>query len=278
MTEKARFLTFDIETRPTRDEQIRRRIEDEAEAKQPANNVKKEIKAEWDTQEAIAARRDEAWRKTAVDPLLAELLVVSFRADGEVYTLPCDMDEKAALGQLSAAWGELTTAETVWIGHNILGFDLPILLNRWRRHAILPPEHFPGYRNGRWHGRIFDTMKNLPCSNGLGLVSLDAACEAFAIQQMVVEWDGEKMHGGRVWDCYCADGIETVCTYCEADVQAEEALFHRLTMGGEYGLFDPRVTVRERIGEIQSSELTTDQKHLAIYQVLEQHGLVPAAA
>lgn len=281
---RAKSICFDIETYHTRTAALVERITQEAINKRPARNAAKDVKAVWDTEKARDERARDAWDKTAVDVLLAEVLCCAWIADidGEhqdAYIAGMGTsDEKTALGILAETWDDDAGPDTIWIGHNVLGFDLPILLNRWRHHKIQPPEHFPTYRNGRWRGRVYDTMKNCPCQNGLGLVSLDATREAYGLgPAKTLDWDGIPMDGSRVGQAFEAGEFDLIVEYCRADVAAELELYKPMTFHGVYGAWDDDDDVAEQLAEIDAASLSEGQRAIAKLTVLEQAGRVPRA-
>lgn len=280
MSTKVRQIYFDTETYRTRNEAAIKRVCDAAIAKQPAQNTAKELKLEWNTEEGRDARAKAALDKTAVNVLLAEVLVVCYSHSEEGFCANgMRQTEREALEGLAKDWAALSCCDTIWIGHNIQNFDLPLLLNRFRRHGITPPPDFPKFSNGRWIGRVFDTMTRTPCENGLGLVSLDSAMEAYGIPVGEgVQWQGEAMNGARVGAAFEAGEYDVIQEYCMEDVIGVIALYERMTFCGTWGTYDTRDSVAEQIRVIEQSDLSEAVKALAKYEVIDKAGLVPRVA
>lgn len=276
---RASVIVFDIETYSTRNVAMMERVRREAVERRPAQNTARALKDEWDTPEAEALRGAEAVAKTALDPMLATVLCVAWRADDDeaVTAVWCDDEEEAAgLLQLAEEWEALAGPETLWVGHNIEGFDLPVLLGAWNRHDIEPPAWFPRLYRGRWQGRIYDTMAMTP-NNRAGFVSLDALSGALGLSPAKsIEWDGEPMDGSRVGLAFEAGEYALLQDYCLADVAAEQAVFLRLTHGGQYGV-GPRVNaIRETLEPIWESELLDrNAKKIASFDALLSLGVIP---
>jgi hypothetical protein len=272
----ARTIVIDIETHKSRDEKVIERIRQEAFTKAPAKSASKATKLEFASEEAAEERFQEAWSKTAVDPMLAEILLVMFSEDlheAEEFSVQ-RVSEGTMLEQLAARLDNVAGPETIWVGHNIEGFDLPVMLNRWRRFGITPPKHFPNFQRGRWAGRVFDTMLRTPARTPF--VSMEAACEAVGIAMNAVLWQGEPMHGGRVEACYAAGDWETLLTYCEEDVVTTAKLYLAMTFQDSWGTF-PRMDLRERLLEIEQDRmLTAGQKAIAQIDILKGVGQWPA--
>lgn len=278
-TAKASVIVFDIETYSTRNNELMEQIRSEAVEKRPAQNTLKALKTTWDTTEARAQRGAEAVGKTALDPLLASVLVVAWQADGVEGVTPvwCDADEEAAgLLQLAEDWERMAGPETVWVGHNIEGFDMPVLLGAWNRHDIEPPAWFPRFHRGRWQGRVYDTMQNTP-NNRAGFVSLDALSRALGLPgAKSVDWKGEPMNGSRVAAAFEEGQFGLLQTYCLADVYAEAAVFQRLTHGGTYGVHPRENAIRDALLPIWGADHLDDiTKKVASFDALQTLGVIP---
>jgi len=283
---KARLITFDLETYRTRNPAIMERVRGEAMEKRPAGNTLKELKIEWDTTAAREARAKDALDKTAVDPLLAEVLVCCMRGDGvdivcgldPVFSSMKDRSEQDMMADLASWLDYIAGPRTIWVGHNIEGFDLLILLNRWRRFGITPPKNFPVYIGRRWRGWTFDTMLRCPCKNGLGFVSLDDACEALGLPGKLVEWKGQPFDGSRVGEAFEAEEFDLIARYCAEDVSLERALYMAMTSGDTWGTYGIEDDLAEQLAEIDASGQSESIRAIAKLTVLERAGLVPRAA
>lgn len=279
VSKKASVIVFDIETYSTRSEAMIEEIRAEAVAKRPAQNVAKEKKIAWDTTEGRMRRGAEAVSKTALDHILASVLVVAYSVDGADHVTEVFASheaERAGLENLAADWDDLIGPETLLVGHNIAGFDMPVLIGAWNRHDIEPPDFFPTFRGGRFYGKYYDTMEHIP-NNRAGFVSLDAACRALGLPAAKsCTWEGLPMSGGRVAEAFERAQFDLLREYCLADVEAELRLFLRLTHGGSYGLSRRGDGIREALAPIWSNEaLDRVQKKIASFDALNQMGLIP---
>lgn len=285
---KADRITFDIETYRTRCAAFAEEIRKEALEKRPAANTRKDIKTEWDTAAAREARANEALAKTALDPLMAEVLIVSSLSDGDMQSFTAwggddDRDHGEIEGQMllevAQYWENIAGPDTWWVGHNIGGFDLPVMLGAFRRHGITPPKHFPRFQKGRWFGRVYDSMQQAPNNNG-GFVSLDTLSKSLGLPSAKsVTWMGEPMTGKRVALAYENQQYTLLEKYCEADVEAEDAVFCRMTFDGAWGLGGRNEDAAAAIAEVNAdSQLTDIQKKVTIYNILDAAGLIPRVA
>jgi hypothetical protein len=278
--DKAKLIVLDIETFRTLDAELAERVQDDARNKRPAQNTLKDLKTLWDTEAAREERAAEALARTALDPALATVIVASAQADdlAETWSMqwPVGTGFRDLLADFAEWLGNVSGPRTIWAGHNIEGFDLPVLLSCWQRHRIMPPAHFPVF-SGRWRGWVYDTMVRFPSKTPY--VSLVDACAAFGIAAKSVEWKGEPMTGARVADAYREGEHDLLAEYCRADVVAERALYEAMTFGGRWGTYgtsDEGLAVE--IATVRASCLSEGQKAISILTLLERAGLVPSAA
>jgi len=280
---KVTRITFDLETGPTEDPEIIKFVSQQAIAKTPASNTKKDTKDLWDTKPAQAARASEAIAKTSLNPMFGRILCIGYiadypDADSEVVEIDLMLNAPtAALIDLANKWDAIMDADTVIVGHYIAGFDLGFLVNAWRKVGATIPPNFPVFRNGYWRGRVYDTMQHIP-NNKAGYVSLDEACLAYGLgSAKKVIWEGKPMDGSRVAAAEAAEAYDLLLRYCMTDVQMERALYLAQTSNGTYGTpeatLTPLAELRETIAEIKADDtLNKTRKCMNIGQVvLDSH-------
>lgn len=273
---KARTIILDIETYRTTNPTAIARIRQEAAEKEAPKTASKDVKIWWDTEKAREERFQEALAKTAVDPMLAEILCVVVAIDDRepVPFDQCGIYEADLLTDFASLVEQVASEETIWVGHNVEGFDLPVLLNRIRRLKIKPPTHFPAYNAGRFYGRIFDTMKRTP--GRTPFISMEAACEVAGVDLPAVLWRGEPMHGGRVAECYEASEWDALIDYCRQDVLATRELYNALTFGDAWGTFPVPNDLASRLDEVERDEsLTEAQKAITQKSLMKSAGAWP---
>ena len=273
----AKILCFDIETRATTEANLIARLEQEAFERRPVNNTLKTEKERWDTSQAQTERMHEAVQKTSVDCLYAEPICCVWRTEDDeagVDGVWLAADEAAGLRDLSERWEALTDAGTVWVGHNLLGFDLPILLNRFRRNCVPPPTCFPQYRDGRWIGRVWDTMLRTPAKTPF--ISLENASLAYGLPSAKnMMWRGEPMTGARVAEALAAGEDKMLVEYCATDVQADYELYLTQTFCGRWGTLDGRESLAAAIREIEAADFPQSAKDRGVLTLLDAAGMVP---
>jgi 3'-5' exonuclease len=101
-------------------------------------------------------------------------------------------------------------------GHNVKGFDIPVLAKRMIINGIKPPKLLPGHDTKPWEIKALDT-KELWQYGGYGtLASLELMCVAMGVPSpKTMEVTGNKVH-----NAYWNDkNIEGIVKYCERDVE-----------------------------------------------------------
>lgn len=277
----ARVLVLDLETYRTRDAQLVEEIRNEAIAKEPSQNTLKELKANWNSPQAREQRAQDALAKTSVDVLHAEILCVGVKIDqGEPVVYSGMPDQEAEMLQrLANDLAAQTDSETIWVGHNELAFDLPILINRFRRHGIVPPESCPQPIGKKWRGRTFDTMLRTPSGNGLGMVSLVDACRAYSVPEpkTKIEFNGELMCGALVGAAFEAGEFDLIELYCAEDLHATRQLYDACTFGGKWGTWEVDDELDQAIAAIWASPTphTKGDRAVIVLDILSESGKIP---
>lgn len=109
----------------------------------------------------------------------------------------------------------------LFVGHNILDFDLRFIYQRSIIHQIKPSRDLPfaRFRNAP----IYDTMQEWS-KWGREHVSLDALAKALCISS-----PKENLDGSKVYPYYRAGKIAEIVEYCKRDVDCVRQVYRRLT-------------------------------------------------
>lgn len=234
-------IYLDIETIPGQSPAVLDAIKADAEAEKSTVRAPSNYKDQAKIEEFVAAKHaeidaavDEKWRKTSFDGAFGQIVVASIAIDDAepiaFYRDDWKTSERHIISDLFAALRDSYRASSmtrpVFIGHNVVAFDLRFIFHRAALLGIVPPAFFP--INPRpWDSTVFDTMVAWA---GVGnRVSLDKLCRAFGIQTKGSELGGEEIDGSKVWDFVQAGRITDVATYCKADVRRVRALHRFMT-------------------------------------------------
>lgn len=216
---------FDIETVPSqlpgiRDEFI-------AAVQAPAQFKKPESIAEW-LKENREAEGEVAWLKSSFDGGVGQACVIGWAInDGYPMSYSVeDLSQEAERRLLQDFFRVISDAycpgdRITYIGHNIIGFDLPFL---WKRAMVLgvkPPTLFP--RNPKpWVDTVVDTMLLWDSQQRAG-GSMDRICRLLGIPGK------GDMDGSKVWPMVRDGRIAEVAEYCRGDVDRTRQMHRRMT-------------------------------------------------
>lgn len=226
-------VVLDLETIPTESPDV---IADIAATIKPPGNMKKaDTIAAWEASEKQAVV-DEAVLKTAFDGTYGRIIVIGYAVD-DAEPVALTGLESVILSQfadnLSKAiklnydsQGNRPTGESsvVFIGHNLVGFDLRFL---WQRAVInqvqMPYSLLKACRAKPWDGMVADTMTMWHPDRDKR-ISLDRLCKALGVPTSKGDMDGSK-----VYEAFKAGEIERIAEYCRGDIQATRECYKRLT-------------------------------------------------
>lgn len=219
-------ITLDIETIPSqiagvRDEFI-------TNIRPPATYKKQETIDAWllDNREIEG---DAAWRKTSFDGALGHVCVIGWAIDDapakelHLLNIGCLANEADLLlnfyAEIDGVCAERPNERPIFIGHNLIEFDLKFLFQRSVVLGVKPSIHIP-FNCKPWDESVYDTMLRWGSQRGGSLDKITKACGL-----------GGKgdIDGSMVWD-YLKDGrIDEVAEYCKDDVNLTRALYKRMT-------------------------------------------------
>ena len=149
-----KHIVFDIETIP-QDEAKLLALAPEFAA--PAN-LKDPAKIE----AAIARKRADYLADAALNWKTAEVVLIGAGDGTEIRSLTAGT-EKELVGNFLTLLGDALADGVAAGGHNVKGFDLPMLVNRARVHGLRVPSSILSFWKGRptWNEYVFDTMEIL---------------------------------------------------------------------------------------------------------------------
>lgn len=179
--------------------------------------------------EATEAAAQEAWRKTSFDGALGHICVIGVAVDDflpvSIYNGNWLANEANVLKEFFAVVDRACAAspnvQPVFVGHNLIEFDLRFIFQRAVVLGVKPSAHIPF--NARPYGdrSVFDTMVRWGGATRGG--SLDKIAKALGL--------GGKgdMDGSMVWNAVNEGRIDDVARYCRKDVDLTRELYRRMT-------------------------------------------------
>ena len=137
------------------------------------------------------------------------------------WTLPSKSFTDDETEIIQSFWKLVDRNCNLFVGHNILDFDLRFIYQRSIIHQIKPSREIPfaRFRNAP----IFDTMHEWS-KWGREHISLDLLSRALGIPS-----PKEGLDGSKVYPYYCAGKLPEICDYCKRDVETVRQVYRRLT-------------------------------------------------
>jgi 3'-5' exonuclease len=202
-----RIITIDIETLPV--------------------NEPFESKLFWET--------EEEYRKTACDAALGRILCIGYSEQDETgaivrhgclgwreATQDFEPDEQIILAEFWQYMDGFNLARDLIIGHNILDFDLPFIVQRSIVSGVVPTVDFYFGRYRR--APIFDTMRVWDCWKWKGSTSLKKL--AFALGLDCPKAGG--ITGENIYEAFCDGRFEEIYRYCMRDVKVTRNVWRKM--------------------------------------------------
>jgi len=216
-------IAFDIETIPEGNPE-------DIEVRAPANYKKPEA-----IEKYIEEHRDEEFRKGALKGISGQIVSIAWNYLDGPGDGPLIMSEARSKGESEAdllyafyqsirVYKESDASSTnLWIGHNILDFDLRFLYQRSLVCGVMPTVMLPvDARHGQG---VFDTMK--AWGGWKGYVKQDELYKALGGPEL----EDDDIDGSMVYDLWLADEIDTIRDYNERDVMKVIRNYRRLKWG-----------------------------------------------
>ena len=234
-------IYIDIETIPGQYPSVRAALQLEADdekaaIKAPTNYKDADKIADYilAKQQEIDAGVDARWRKTSFDGALGQIVAVSIAVGDDapvnIYRDEWATAEPYILGEMNRviadAYHPSRDMRPVFVGHNVVAFDLRFIFQRSVLLGIQPHPIIP-FNARPWDSHVFDTMVAWA---GVGnRVSLDKLCRVFGIPTKGSELGGDEIDGSKVWDYVQAGRVADVAIYCGGDVDRVREIHRRMT-------------------------------------------------
>jgi predicted PolB exonuclease-like 3'-5' exonuclease len=195
-----KILFFDIETVPT-EESLR-------------SNGLLEAQLELDAAEVI--------KRLSLSAVTARILCLAYALEPPVDS-PITVLSGDESDIIQDFW-KLAADTNLFVGHNLLDFDLRFIYQRSVILRIKPSRDIPfaRFRNAP----VFDTMHEWS-KWGREHISLDLLSRALGIAS-----PKECLDGSKVYPYYRAGKLPEICEYCKCDVDTVRQVYRRLTFGG----------------------------------------------
>ena len=164
-----------------------------------------------------AVNFEEYLGKTALDGTFGRILCIGYAVDDDEVDVLYNEDNEAET--LRQFW-ELAKNSDMFIGHNVMDFDLRFIYQRSIINNVVPSLdlNFARYRSFP----IYDTMKEWVkwSNNSIGLEPLALA--------LGIPTPKEGIDGSQVYAFYKKGKVQDILDYCKRDVETTRAVFKRM--------------------------------------------------
>ena len=163
---------------------------------------------------SIAKKKADYLADAALNWKTAEIVLIGAGDETEIRSFTGD-SEKVLVGHFLDLVSDALGEGVVVGGHNIKGFDLPMLVNRARVHGLKIPRNILSFWRGRpqWHENFFDTLEILSFGKTFDGNGVDDVARVFGLPPKLG-------HGGDFPLLWRADR-EGAIAYNRRDVEIE---------------------------------------------------------
>jgi DNA polymerase elongation subunit (family B) len=125
-------------------------------------------------------------------------------------------DEVEVLNQFIQGLEKMNGMFTKFAGHNIIAFDLPMIIKKCIKHGIKLPKILQLHNLKPWESPLLDTMKMWQF-NSYYMSSLELACEYLELPNPKA---GDVSGKNLAEFYYKTKDLNAIKTYCEADIES----------------------------------------------------------
>lgn len=166
-------------------------------------------------------KRENLYRWTSISGDFGRIFCIGYAIDNQPVEI-IKGDEIEILNE----WWKAADGADLFIGHNIMDFDLRFIFKRSIVNKIKPAARhlnlsFARYRNFP----IYDTMREWEKWNTQSFISLDTLAKALGLESSK---DG-GIDGSKVYDYYLSGKYDEIYEYCKRDVELSRKIYRRMT-------------------------------------------------
>lgn len=125
-------------------------------------------------------------------------------------------DEKEILKDVQNLLKRIGKLDFHLCGHNVKGFDIPVLAKRMVMNGLLPPPILPNHDTKPWDIKALDTKELWQFGSFASIASLELMCIGMGVESSKnMEVTGNKVHEAYWFD----KKLPQIVEYCEKDVE-----------------------------------------------------------
>jgi len=244
------YIIFGIETIGTTDPDRRKRIKEDpktyfADPRTP--KVKADMWAKLSGDEQLDYRIQETSQTSAAHIVCVVSLGISSTAapDTKIYrdqdykdkTQNPDVAYTQMLRELANYWASTSHERTVWVGHDIMNFDLPMILSHWGQYELVPPPFLPIAGRAYTMSNVWDASRHA-LMVGKQYSTLVEVCEMYGVQppphrHAMLPKEEHVFDVSLITKWYRQDEHMKISEHCFNKVVAAFDVFRKATFGME---------------------------------------------
>jgi predicted PolB exonuclease-like 3'-5' exonuclease len=178
--------------------------------------------------EAYLARHQEKKESdAALHPAFTQIVCVcAYDTDSKRKFKKASVDEKDLVSNFLGFISE-TKDPVIFGGHNIKGFDIPVIACRILAHGLQIPASLRVAGKKPWEIPHIDTVEIMKFGAG-PYISLDAMCLILGVSSP----KNGDVKGDGVWDAYKENKLDEIADYCGRDVNSWMHCYNKLRNAG----------------------------------------------
>lgn len=210
-------LCFDIETLPA-EEKYRDLVIELGIQKEKKRFPKKILRL-------TKKKKEEIFRFSAISGDFGRIICIGFAIDDQKSEIISGTEE-----EILTKWWQVANQADLFIGHNILDFDLRFIFKRSIIYKIKPSAKHLNLSFARYRSfPIYDTMREWEKWNTESFIKLDTLAKIFNLESSK---DG-GIDGSQVYDFYKKEKLEEIYEYCKRDVDLTRKVYKLMSFADE---------------------------------------------
>jgi len=165
-------------------------------------------------------KKQALYEQSAISGDFGRILCIGYALDeGEISIISGEEDE------ILKSWWEIANKADLFIGHNIMDFDLRFIFKRSIVHSIKPSAKHLNLSFARYKNfPIYDTMREWGKWNPESLIKLDTLAKILNLESSKTT----GIDGSRVFEFYRKGKLHQIYEYCKRDVKLTREVYHRM--------------------------------------------------
>jgi len=164
--------------------------------------------------------KEEIYRQTAISGDFGRIFCIGYAINNQ----PVEIIKGEEI-EILKKWWQIANSADLFVGHNIMDFDLRFIFKRSVVNKIKPTAKHLNLSFARYKSfPIFDTMREWE-KWSQSFVSLDVLAKALSLKSSKTD----VIDGSKVYDYYQKGKYQEIYDYCKKDVELTRQVYKRMT-------------------------------------------------